>query len=322
MTTNHKPTAARSILNLLNKATSFADLVLLSKQEYFFLFNSAMVEKLTSESKFIALSGAISAFANYMTLRGNENISFANLAEYLQHPHQLADRITELASFQSNEIDEFMKYYAEHFQESNSQWTQDIFVSYSLRRKTGGRFLEVGGADGITHSNTLNLEKLFGWSGTLAEPHPLQFEFLKKTRNNPRNTLLNCAVMPRNGNGIVILKDSWQLSAIEEHSGNDLHQASRDSSTVTHKVASRSFEDVLIACGPLDYLSLDVEGPEFELLASINWKKVSLPPIITVEHNWRTETANKIRNLLSLYGYKEPFKDYPWLTRGDLWMKR
>lgn len=322
MPAKKKTTISRSIVNLLNRFASVAKLVVLSKKEHSSLYNSAAIEKLTCESNFIALAGTISVFANYITLREVENFSIARLAEYLQHPHLLAEKVTDIASNRSQGIDDFMRYYAKHFHESNSQWTQDIFVSYSLQRKNSGTYFEVGGADGITHSNTLNLEKLFGWSGTLVEPHPMQFELLKMTRSQQRNKILNCALMPQKTNGIVNLKDAWQLSAVEALSGHDLHETARNSSNVTYRVESRSFEDVFMESGPLDYLSLDVEGPEFELLDSINWVNATLPSVITVEHNWRIETASKIRALLTPLGYREPFVDYPWLTRGDLWLTR
>ena len=69
----------------------------------------------------------------------------------------------------------------------------------------------------------------------------------------------------------------------------------------------------------LDYLSLDVEGPEYDLLAAIDWKKCTPPKVITVEHNWRDEVITKIRELLTTQGYTEAFTAFNWLRRGDLW---
>jgi hypothetical protein len=52
---------------------------------------------------------------------------------------------------------------------SKSQAGQESFVFHALDGKRNGYFLEVGGHDGITMSNTLRLEKDFGWSGVALE---------------------------------------------------------------------------------------------------------------------------------------------------------
>ena len=80
------------------------------------------------------------------------------------------------------ELKEFMTFYADKWKPSASQWSQDIFALYASQSKTNGSFLEVGGADGLTHSNTLMLERSYEWSGTLIEPDTEQFNILKNVR--------------------------------------------------------------------------------------------------------------------------------------------
>ncbi|RXG53409.1 hypothetical protein Avbf_10361, partial [Armadillidium vulgare] len=55
-----------------------------------------------------------------------------------------------------------------------------------------GTFIEAGAFDGETFSNTLNLEKEFGWSGLLIEPNPLEYELL--ARKNRKAYLANCCL--------------------------------------------------------------------------------------------------------------------------------
>ena len=52
---------------------------------------------------------------------------------------------------------------------SYSQARQDIVVRELSGNKKGGTFVELGGYDGITYSNTLRLEEEHGWSGLLIE---------------------------------------------------------------------------------------------------------------------------------------------------------
>ena len=56
-----------------------------------------------------------------------------------------------------------------------------IMYEKFLNKIQNGVFLEMGACDGVLYSNTLFLEKTCGWTGILIEPHPNQFEKLKKT---------------------------------------------------------------------------------------------------------------------------------------------
>ena len=107
------------------------------------------------------------------------------LAYYLMHYEDLSG---------DYELANFMRFYAAHHMKSKSQWSQDIWVMYESRNSTNKSYLEIGGADGYTHSNTLSLEMYLGWSGTLVEPERHQFNILKIARRN--NNLLNRALSP------------------------------------------------------------------------------------------------------------------------------
>lgn len=58
----------------------------------------------------------------------------------------------------------------------------------------GGFFVEVGGWDGITFSNSLYFERYRHWKGVLVEPSPS--EFLKCHRNRPAARVFCCACVP------------------------------------------------------------------------------------------------------------------------------
>ena len=67
-----------------------------------------------------------------------------------------------------------------------SQCGQDVFVIDKIfQRKRHGVFLEIGGGDGLYLSNTLVLERDFGWRGILVEPTKA-FDAMVKNRPNAK----------------------------------------------------------------------------------------------------------------------------------------
>ena len=58
----------------------------------------------------------------------------------------------------------------------------------------------------------------------------------------------------------------------------------------------------------LDYLSIDTEGSEFEILKKLDFNKFS-PKIITIEHNYEVIKRNNIFNLLKKNNYLRVFNE-------------
>jgi hypothetical protein len=66
---------------------------------------------------------------------------------------------------------------------SRASHGQDIFVAENLPNTEGQRvFVEIGGNDGITLSNTFYLESEAGWHGISVEPLPRACDALAKNR--------------------------------------------------------------------------------------------------------------------------------------------
>ena len=65
-----------------------------------------------------------------------------------------------------------------------SQYGQDQLIDKLLIQKRNGFFVEIGGYDGETFSNSLFLEKERGWCGLLVEANPYTYELMAgKDRN-------------------------------------------------------------------------------------------------------------------------------------------
>ncbi len=63
---------------------------------------------------------------------------------------------------------------------SKSQNGQDLFALWATGFKREGMFIEFGGYDGVTFSNTYLLEKYFLWTGVLIDPLPSHYMKMKK----------------------------------------------------------------------------------------------------------------------------------------------
>jgi len=76
-----------------------------------------------------------------------------------------------------------------------SQAGEDEFMISSYLRDLAEDekfYIEIGGLDGVTASNTKTLEDELGWTGILVEPHPLSYKKLEV--NRPNNFLFNALV--------------------------------------------------------------------------------------------------------------------------------
>lgn len=78
-----------------------------------------------------------------------------------------------------------------------SQNGQDLEVIRYFQGRRYGKYLEIGANDGMTHSNTITLDKSFGWSGLLIEPLKRMAPNLWATRGGSNNQILNACVHNR-----------------------------------------------------------------------------------------------------------------------------
>jgi len=184
---------------------------------------------------------------------------------------------------------------------SKSQIRQDLFVLSTLDFKRNGFFVEFGATNGMDLSNTWLLEKSFNWNGILAEPAKIWLEELHKNRTA---TIDERCVWKRDGELLEFLEATHpELSQLMSDKENDFHSKDRVSRK-TYSIESVSLGRLLQehrAPKVVDYLSIDTEGSEYEILRKFNFKSHQFN-CITVEHNF-SEQREKIFKLLSSAGY-------------------
>ncbi len=213
-----------------------------------------------------------------------------------------------------NDQTKFLEYCAKNRKDSYSQLFQDLLVLYLLAGKNNGYFVEFGAADGMFLSNTYLLEKNFNWNGIVCEPAR---SWENSLRGNRTSIIDYRCVFHSSGLKLPFLDvEHNELSTLQSYSQLDLHASNRTSGN-QYLVETISLEDLLDqhdAPNVIDYLSIDTEGSEFDILKVFNFNKYQFC-IITVEHN-HTEMRAEIYNLLVTNGYSRIFKD---LSGFDDW---
>lgn len=191
--------------------------------------------------------------------------------------------------------------------ESKSQIRQDLFVLSTLNFKRNGYFVEFGATNGKDLSNTWLLEKSFNWNGILAEPAKIWQEELRKNRTA---RIDQRGVWKRDGEILEFLEATHpELSQLRSDKGNDFHSKDRVSRK-TYSIESVSLGKLLQdyqAPKIVDYLSIDTEGSEYEILRKFNFDSYQFN-CITVEHNFSNQ-RKKIFKLLSNVGYNRVHSD-------------
>lgn len=238
--------------------------------------------------------------------------SYANLQKLRQNSSAASD-ILLLKSFDNNAAGR-----AIHLLESSkSQFRQDLFVLSELNFKNNGFFVEFGAANGVDISNTHLLEKEFNWSGILAEPARIWHKDLKA--NRIAKIEFDC-VWKESGKLLDFTEvDIVDLSTISEFKSKDMHSESRKPGK-SYSVNTISLLDLLErhdAPRRIDYLSIDTEGSEYEILRNFDFDSYRFS-VITCEHNY-TSDREKIYDLLISKGYQRKFEQ---LSKFDDWYVR
>jgi FkbM family methyltransferase len=186
---------------------------------------------------------------------------------------------------------------------SHSQLGQDVEVIKFYDNKYDGFFIEIGASDGINLSNTYLLESQYKWKGICCEPIPKNFE--KLIKNRPNSICYNEAVYNKSGLTVTfyISNKNDLLSGIADYI--DRHKSTVYSNNTSIHVQTISLLDVLNnANAPsfIEYMSLDTEGSEFEILKNFDFEKYTFG-LIDVEHNFVEPRRSEIKNLLLSKGY-------------------
>ena len=165
----------------------------------------------------------------------------------------------------------------------HSQFGEDRMLLPTLLGAAEGRpgtFVEIGAFTGVMFSNTVMLERCWNWTGALIEANPKNFNKLRRAVR-PRSRAIHSAVCGMEGRTEVM---------VEGHAASGIATSETVQAACTvlevgknkAPIRRRCHGTVRVPCAPLsvimaraslttaDFLSLDVEGAEADVLATVN----------------------------------------------------
>jgi len=203
-----------------------------------------------------------------------------------------------------------------------SQYGQDKALNeLYFKNKKNGVFVDIGAHDGKTLSNSYFFEKELQWTGMCVEPLPKVFEQLKENRNC---ILVNgCAWKEDTKKTFRIIEGySEMLSGLVDTYPEQHKQRIADEA----KAVAQQIVDTEVDCYDttklllqndlthIDFLSIDVEGSELDILSSIDYDKIQID-VILAENNYDDQN---LRDFLAAKGYTYVYR----LAIDDIYVKK
>lgn len=192
-----------------------------------------------------------------------------------------------------------------------SQYGQDAFcTNYIFHRKKGGFFIDVGANHPLKFNNTAYLEKELGWSGLAFEPQKELANLWKKERQ----TECVPVALGKSEEKIKFYRDGDCGDSCYMKSGKSF-KPRRESYFVRQKRLQDILDQRKIAV--VDFMSIDVEGYELEVLKGVDLQKTHISCILLENEERRVKKCRETRQFLFENGYDL----FARLTGDDVFVK-
>ena len=185
-----------------------------------------------------------------------------------------------------------------------AQFNIDNIIN-KLYKDKKGFFVEVGVSDPIDQNNTYLLEQN-GWSGLLIEPskkHNSRYSTIR-----PKSIIENVALVSKDyKENFIYFNDSFSenhgfTSTVSEKNGKE-------------KVPCATLETILIKnnINHIDFLSIDVEGYEIEVMNGININDFDIETIVEMHNTIENIEKGRISKHVQNYGYDISLNSFDYL---------
>lgn len=193
---------------------------------------------------------------------------------------------------------------------NGSQFGEDKFLYNLFEKNYVGKYLDVGCFHPTKHNNTSLFYKN-GWQGINIDLNPLTIDLFNFMRPNDIN--INTAVSSEESEKtLFFLSENNTQNTLSENQLLFLkkHHNLRDEEIIKKKIQTRRLDKILEENNfdNIDFMNLDVEGHELEVLKTINFKKTKIRYICIemINHNdLSIKNSDQILDLLETNKFEQ-----------------
>jgi FkbM family methyltransferase len=157
-----------------------------------------------------------------------------------------------------------------------SQDGEEMYLKSRFANRDKGTYVDVGANHPIRFSNTWWAYRK-GWRGINIEPDVNNFKLLENVRGEDIN--INCGIANIDGE---LKYYQFEETALNTFVYEEIDDTIKDKIIQVRKVPVRRLCDIFKEnnISKIDYIDIDVEGMEIEVLKSINWGEVSIDVLL------------------------------------------
>lgn len=203
----------------------------------------------------------------------------------------------------SSKDKKFFKFLLDNIRFSKSQVYQDLFVIYYSKFKKKGIFIEIGGGNGKTISNTYLHEKKYKWKGIICEP----VRRLQKQIKSIRKAKLEKRPIGKfSKKNVYFYENNDPYQSSTKLSKNTIIKYTTDTVSLNDLIKHYKLKK------EIDYISIDTEGNEIDIVKSFNFKKYKVK-FFTIEHNFDNSKREKIFKIMTKNKFKRVFTNLSYM---------
>ena len=195
------------------------------------------------------------------------------------------------------------------FLRKSSQFGEDIFIINLFEEDFKGKFLDVGCYHPTRHNNTYLMYKK-GWCGINIDLNPLTIELFNFMR--PKDININIGISDSESRKKLYFIDELNTqNTLDENQLNFLknHHNIKDNEIIEKNIKTKKLTTILdeLKFYYIDFMNLDIEGHELDVLKSINFQKITIKYLCIemIEHNKKSlQNNNEIKDILIQNNYE------------------
>jgi len=199
---------------------------------------------------------------------------------------------------------------------NSSQFGEDKKIVELFKEKKNGTYLDLGCFHPIRQNNTYKLYKM-GWSGINIDLNPLTIELFNIARPNDINVCV--AISSKKGlKNLFFDHELSSLNTINKNHTKFIKKAFGIAKLKKKKIKTDTLNNIMEENNikKIDFMNIDIEGNEFDVLKNLNFKKIDIKVICIEIVDYDTFSKDikinkkRIFNILKKNNYYLKFKTF------------